>query len=296
MRKERGIFMKKVSIVSLLFLFIAQTTWGQESLPAGVKPFPFPTPQPQVLTKTIPPYTSRRAPTNSQQFCNITSNQLYADILESPYNRLEFLNSGGLFNKGVCWWHSRLARLFTQLAIFQPELPKPTTNIQVDQLLTNLVNYKVTQIPGYSNLSEFSKEWESTFQRFLNRWQVRDGVEHLSWIDGLKGDSKTTPEALWITVYEIYSRIHYNHEIVFAMLQLPGITAHAWLITKATLTDSGVLLRYYDSNSWSLGHYLYRFGDQTFVGPNKSTYFVPYVQKSNEFEAARDAARSFCGL
>lgn len=304
---KKSIFLPSWALVlSTLVIFTAMRSWADSAGPALS-----PTPPPGVPVGTIPSpptvsteikkthpefHHTLKAPLSKGQYCKIVKQNFYSRLIEDSSNRLAFKNSGGLFNQGVCWWHSRLTRLFNMLAVFYPNHPKPKNSETVWKILKEIQSGEVTAVPGYTNLEEFSEAWGNTFQKFLNRWQLQDGVLEMSWATGLSGNFVTTPEALKQTAMEIYNRVTYNKEVVYTMLQYKGITAHSWLITEAKILSNGILFRYHDSNNAKMRNYFYAWGDVSFVASDGKSHFVPYIQEDLEFEQARSRAQQFCAL
>ena len=169
----------------------------------------------------------------------------YTDIR----NRLSFSNSGGLFNGGVCWWHSRLQRSAFYLTSFQPQLPKPNKK-ELKYILRKLryMNRKV-QIPGFKNFAEFSNFYQMEIQKLLNHWQIYDGFIYQQWIRGLSGSAKdVSSNSYKMRMNKLYERFQSQKFLPWVMLQLPGIESHAYLIIGMIRTARGYNLEVIDSN------------------------------------------------
>ena len=102
--------------------------------------------------------TADRASMAAQNFCAERSNDPHAlqSLISQRDNQLGFVNQGGLFGGGVCWWHSRFTRSAAYLAVFDPSLPRPSDE-DAKKIISRLRDRKgVTLIPGFRNLFEFS--------------------------------------------------------------------------------------------------------------------------------------------
>lgn len=210
---------------------------------------------------------------------------------------MAFKNSGGLFDGGVCWWHSRFQRNILYLSIMRPDLEKPSTKEAMKKIISQIrLGNSVVKIPGYSNLEEFSRENQALIQEELNNWQLYDGIVLGAWINGLKGDTKTTAPKLKSMMDEVYQYVAINKKIVFEKLQIKGITSHAWLIVGMKKTESGYDLGLIDSNHPRMSSlYAYKKGDQSFFLKGYG-YFLPYLNFKREEERITLAGKDFCGI
>ena len=209
-------------------------------------------------------------------------------------SRVAFSNYGGLMNGGVCWWHSRFQRAALYLAIFRADLPRPT-EAEARHLVYNLVNARqVTEIPGYANLYEFTRDWEYVIQPILEQWQRTDGFKRFAWIKGLSGKTKETPQNMKAIVEQIFDRVMNRHEVVYLKLQTPGIDSHSWLVYDMEKNYDGYTVTYIDSNfPASRTVYRYRNGDESFY---ISAYgnFVPYIEKSGVLAQYKSLSKKYC--
>lgn len=237
--------------------------------------------------------TADRASMAAQNFCDERSNDPHAlqSLITQRDNQLGFVNQGGLFGGGVCWWHSRFTRSAAYLAVFDPSLPKPTDE-EAKKIISRLRDRKgVTLIPGFRNLYEFSVAYPNQIQSKLNDWQRSDGILKASWVRGLSGKSEISADELSKRMDELYERVS-KGEVVYQMLQMPGVVAHAWLVTGMEKTDDGYRLEVVDSNVGT-DHYVYRQGMTTFnyQGWYK---FVPYTGQLGEERKLQDKVSEFC--
>lgn len=237
-------------------------------------------------------------PQNKEEFCRHLAemnNPSILDMANDPSNLMAFKNNGGLFNKGVCWWHSRFQRNVLYLAIFRPDLQVPSQQ-RLREIIFKLRNgIEVVEIPGFSNFEEFSAANQILIQQELNRWQLFDGIILGKWIDGLKGSTQTSPEKLQASMHVLFNYVEGQKKIAYQKLQLKGITAHAWLVIGMRASDNGFHIGYIDSNMPRYSqNYTYQFGDKSFF-INGYDYFVPYLEFTREESRLSVVAQSFCG-
>jgi hypothetical protein len=223
--------------------------------------------------------------------------------LTQESNRLSFLNSGGLANGGVCWWHSRFLRNATYLAYFDPEksIPEdayvwktvpnpggkgsrrdrvPAPGSIKDILQKIKAGRDVVEVPGFANLADFSRHFQDEIQDLLNQWQIEDGFIYQQWVRGLSGSVVVAPEHLAKIMDELHARVS-DGEIVYQKLQIEGVTAHAWLVIGSQKTNSGYRIDVIDSNYHSPQTYTYSRGDTSL---NHYWYgaFTPYIEQTGE--------------
>lgn len=211
-------------------------------------------------------------------------------------NLMSFKNSGGLFNGGVCWWHSRFQRNIFYLSIFRPDLNKPKSSEVVSLIKEIRAGKSIITIPGFSNFLEFSEAYKKEIQTELNAWQLFDGVILGSWIDGLKGTTKVRPELLETMMTTLYQYVEVDKKIAYQKLQIKGITSHAWLVVAMTPGPRGHEIGLIDSNSPNMSrNYSYKFGDTSF---NEKSYgdFIPYLEFTREELRISSVAKKFCGV
>lgn len=209
---------------------------------------------------------------------------------------MSFKNQGGLFNGGVCWWHSRFQRNIFYLAIFRPELNRPNLR-EVKALIKEIrAGEKVITIPGFSNFAEFSETYKKEILSELEDWQLYDGVVLGSWIDGLKGDIKVKPEVLQKMMDEVYQYVEVDKKIAYQKLQIKGITSHAWLVVGMKKAQSGYEIGLIDSNNPRMSeNYSYKIGDESFYEKSYGN-FVPYLEFKREEARISSIAKKFCGV
>lgn len=242
-------------------------------------------------------------PSSKEEFCarfskdTPNASEIVQDMTSDQVNLMAFKNDGGLFNGGVCWWHSRFQRNILYLSIFRPDLNKPKTMREMKTLIHNIrLGAAVVTIPGYHNFAEFSLENQKFIQSELNDWQLYDGVVLGGWMDGLKGDTKIEASALLSMMKEDYDYVAVKKKIAYQKLQIKGITSHAWLIVGMKRTETGFEIGYLDSNSPRMSlNYTYKSGDTSF---NVKGYgdFVPYLEFKREEERLVDSGKVYCGL
>lgn len=246
---------------------------------------------------------STTLPQNKDEFCarfnttNESSQTTIQDLSLDPTNLMAFKNNGGLFNGGVCWWHSRFQRNIFYLSIFRPDLERPKNLAVIRNIIRQIrQGNSVVTIAGYRNLEEFSLDNQKLIQSELNDWQLYDGVILGSWINGLKGDTKVRPDVLEKMMNELNTYVSEKKKVGYQKLQIKGIMSHAWLVVGIKKMPSGFEIGYLDSNSPNQSlNYSYKNGDSSFF-IKKYGDFVPYLEFKREEERLVDAAKVFCGF
>jgi hypothetical protein len=240
-------------------------------------------------------------PQSKMEFCSRFVNPNTQETIQNytldPINLMSFKNSGGLFNGGVCWWHSRFQRNVLYLGIFRPDLPRSSEKEDIYTIIKQIRKGKsVVTFPGYANFFEFSKINQELIQRELNDWQLYDGVVLGSWRDGLKGHTTVEASQLRALMNEVYDYVTVKKKIAYEKLQIKGVTSHAWLIVGMKEMADGFEVGYLDSNSPQMSKvYSYKFGDQSFFKVGYGN-FVPYLEFKKEEERILLAAKTYCGI
>ena len=243
-------------------------------------------------------------PSSREDYCarfddNNESKISIQDLSNDEVNRLSMHNNGGLFNGGVCWWHSRFQRNVLYLGIFKPDLPKLATNYELATLIHKIrLGQSIVIIPGYENFEEFTQDFtvQKYLQNELNQWQIYDGVVLGAWIDGLKGSPTVDPTLLSTMMDDLFDYVSVQKKIGFLKLQLKGITSHAWLAVAMKEMPSGYDIGYIDSNyPLMTKSYSYKQGDNSFEVSGYGN-FTPYLEYKHEEERLVNVGKSFCGL
>ena len=237
-------------------------------------------------------FTLVSRPSLSGELCSQTRAELLAKF-ELRENRLGFRNDGGLFDGGVCWWHSRLQRSSIYLARFEPALPRPTEK-ESKEIVEHLVRFdSVVTIPGYSNFNDFSRDHEGLIQHELNEWQIRDGFIKQQWIRGLYGRPSLPPSVLRERMARIFVKFKASKPGLWVMAQFPGITSHALLFLGMTRTAEGFHLRVIDSNRPEITRELtYHYGDRSIQLGNEG--FTPFVGFQSDQETIDTTLAGYC--
>jgi len=188
---------------------------------------------------------------------------LFIKKLSLSQNRLSFNNHGGLLNGGVCWWHSRLTRAVQYLAVFEPSLPKVTSKEAYDLVLRLREGRPVT-INGYRDLQDFSIDHQDVIQENLEAWQISNGGFGLGFLDGLAGSTSVAANELKTLMDDTYNRLVTFRKPIYQVLQLPGITAHGWLVIGIQTTSTGYNFSVVDSNYRDLQTWSYTNGSTEF--------------------------------
>lgn len=208
-------------------------------------------------------------------------------------NQLSFRNKGGLFNGGVCWWHSRFTRNATYIVRFDPTQPEPSI-AQAKIIIKRIKQAKsIVIIPGFNNLYEFSRRFENTIQKQLEKWQLQDGFLFQKWVLGLAGRTNMNGIKLKKKIKKIYTYFKQG-KIPYVKLQLKGIAAHAWLITDMIELADGYQLQFLDSNYQGVKTYTYKFGDRSFYLKAYGS-FVPYLhEKKTDMKKINKSLARYC--
>jgi hypothetical protein len=236
-------------------------------------------------------------PTSKVEFCGrFEGTSVLSDLAIEPVNLMTFKNQGGLFNGGVCWWHSRFQRNIFYLSIFKPELKRPTSK-EVKALIKEIrAGESVVTIPGFSTFSEFTELYKKEILSELESWQIYDGVILGSWIDGIKGDTKVRPEVLKGMMDKVYNYVEVEKRIAYQKLQIKGITAHAWLIVGMKNGPNGYEIGLIDSNNpKQTENYTYKVGDESFFEKSYGN-FVPYLEFTREEARLASVAAKYCDV
>lgn len=234
-------------------------------------------------------------PTSKSEYCERIKTRTYAqDVLLSERNQISFQNQGGIGGGGVCWWHSMFTRNAAYLTVFKPELPRPDKE-EIKGIISDIKNKRgVVEIPGYRDLAEFSRDNGDEILKTLESWQVEDGAFGFGWIRGLKGKPEVKASKLKSMMDELYHLVNTEKRVIYQKLQMPGITAHAWIVAKMEKTDDGYVLTTVDSNfPLEVLKYQYRNGD-TKLDYFGNTTFVPYTSRSNDEKKFASAQRDYC--
>ena len=211
-------------------------------------------------------------------------------------SRISFKNTGGLFNGGVCWWHSRLQRSSLYLAKYAPEKPQPT-KAELTRIITSLrMMDRVVTIPGYKDFESFSRDYKNEIQQMLNDWQKSDGFFNFQWLRGISGHSSLPANEMIKRMDTVYKQFNSSPVPVWIMAQIKGITSHSLLISAMKKTSNGYELDVIDSNH-PLKNIRIEFyeGDTSLRASGENYSFVPYVGFQNDFKKISLALKKSCG-
>jgi hypothetical protein len=214
--------------------------------------------------------------------------------LKGYENRLAFSNDGGLFNAGVCWWHSRFERAAAYLAVYRPSHKKPSSR-ELKNILEDISHMRPVMIPGYRNLQDLSSssENEEIIQKVLNAWQLRDGFINQAWRKGLSGRPRMEATKFKNHMKEIYLSFLKERKPYFLMLQMPGLVAHAFLLLNIRLVNKGYELQVVDSNSpGRLEYFYYEEGSTSMQYYGKD--FVPYLGFAVDLNKISNGLEKIC--
>ncbi len=237
----------------------------------------------------------QNAPIGRQEFCEL--HKTPSSVIKMALNQenlLSFKNSGGLLNKGVCWWHSLFQRASIYISVFRPELAKPTA-AQAKKIIHSIASGKrVVEIPGYHNIGDFSRDWENLIQRKLEEWQLIDGFLKFAWIRGLSGSPSANPVKLEAKVGSLIELSNDKQDLHWLMLQMDGITSHSALLVDGANLKPHYQLRTLDSN------YVGRIKEFEYISGNPSVFdpryvrFVPYLGRNSDLKRFKKAIARYC--
>lgn len=203
-------------------------------------------------------------------------------------NHLSFTNSGGLFNGGICWWHSRFTRNSLYLSVWRPELPRPSAD-QAKAIIKALrKGQDQVIIPGFDNLYDFSRAYETLIRKELEKWQISDGAYKAKWMEGLLGMPFLPAGMLSNHMDELYGAISRTNDIIFLRVQLQGVAAHAWLVKSMKKTKEGYQFEVLDSNFEGIKTFQYTRGSTSMRYFGKK--FIPYLQFTPELIRIKNKA------
>lgn len=234
------------------------------------------------------------APRGGEEFCRQARDiQSFQARVRDPGNRLSFINPArGFFSGGVCWWHSRFTRNAAYLAYYNPSAPRPTP-AQAERLIHQIASGAgPIEIPGYRNLHEFSSEHEEMIIRRLERWQAVESTAGFAWVRGASGSTKPSPQTLSSQMDELYDLVENRKQVVYQKLQIPGVAAHAWLVTGMKPTSSGYELEVHDSNSAEILSVPYERTNRRMTGTGFD--FVPYTSFQSEIDSLQAQVVAGC--
>lgn len=226
------------------------------------------------------------------QFCKKATQKNYQrGLLLYPLNMLSFRNQSGRFGTGQCWWHSELTRKFTYLAYYSPEKARPSQE-RVKEILDNImVREQVTEIPGYSNLGQFSSQFEKLFVDYLDSALI-DSTLSFGFLRGALGaatDDYKTQEVLIKRTKDMVEQ----GDVVYHNLQFPGLVNHAWLVLDVEELLDGYVMEVIDSNE-EFGSLKVLFqkdkGFSKYMGRSVS----PYIMKKDELANMKKEISNFC--
>ncbi len=214
------------------------------------------------------------------------------DEISKSDNHLSFTNSGGLFNGGVCWWHSRFTRNALYLAQWKPELKKPNKDQAIKIIKKLRRGLGLVEVPGFKNLKEFSRDHEILIRKELERWQINDGAFKVKWVDGLMGTPSMPAHLMSEYMDLLYDVISRTDDLLFLRVQLQGVAAHAWLVKSMIPTADGYRFEVQDSNFLGMSSFDYKRGMTSLNYYGKK--FIPYLQFTPELIKIKTLAKNSC--
>lgn len=232
---------------------------------------------------------------SAQTICERMDQGVQPYLLETA-SRISFKNRGGLFNGGVCWWHSRLQRASAYLAEFRPEAPAPSA-LELKKILRQLRSMNsLVVIPGFDNFYSFTVAYKNEVQSLLEAWQREDGFINQEWVRGISGRHSLKPQELRTRMDNIYRYFLNTPQPVWLMAQIKGISSHAFLLLDMIKIDKGFELHLIDSNHPLDTRVVVYQNGQTALKHSKEKYsFVPYTGFQKDYESILPAVKRICG-
>ncbi len=155
----------------------------------------------------------------------------------------------------------------------------------------------IVEVPGYANLRDFSRDFQGLIQERLERWQVLDGLLGFAWVDGAMGDTELPADEMKDEMNILFMDTYKSQALSFLKLQLPGISAHAWILVSMIPTATGFDFYVIESNAPTQNiktHYEY--GDTHLSMPyNSSWTFVPSLDFEADLDKIAESLREACG-
>lgn len=179
------------------------------------------------------------------------------------------------------------------LEFSNPNCQKPNKVIARKIIHAIAAGTRVVEIPGYKNLSEFSKDWTPEIQLKLEEWQRVDGFLKFAWIQGLSGNYHADPKIIAAALNFSITQAEQAGQIHWTMWQLPGITAHASLMIGGEIDSGEYLVDHIDSNRPNSIRIL------KWASPSRSVdgymgKFVPYVARKADLATFKSAGDQYC--
>lgn len=172
-------------------------------------------------------------PAHKREFCRRTlPGRISAADVDWGGMRLGFGNPPGWANTGMCWFHSRFNRAAIYLANFVPGAPKPSPALARSIARRLVQGDQVVEIPGYSSLDAFSRDFKSVIEHVWDEWSISS----LDDLAARVGDSPfSDPSDLRGRMDELYRRVTVDEEIPFVRIKAENhgpLTSHALLVLR----------------------------------------------------------------
>jgi hypothetical protein len=248
-----------------------------------------------LLSTILFSHQSQALPQNKAEYCErIVHENTIFDLSDLSENLMAFKNQGGVFNGGVCWWHSRFQRNIFYLGVLKPDAPKPSRE-EAKQIIKKIrAGKEVVTINGFQSFNDFTREFQKDIIKELENWQIYDGVVLGSWVLGVKGDTKIQSDKLSQMMNDLFQYVEVQNKIAYQKLQIKGITAHAWLVVGIKKATNGFEIGYIDSNNPMMSeNYSFKHGDESFFVKGYG-HFVPYTEFQREEERLKRVAIQYC--
>ena len=252
-----------------------------------------------LLVFTFQTLLAQNQPLSKNEYCKKSSDpHFFQKLLETHApTRMSFYNHGGLFNLGVCWWHSLFQRNALYLTYYSPQKERPSYS-EVKRLIRKIrLGRSVVEIPGFTSFYEFSFHYTKEIQHELNYWQIHDGVLLSKWFPALTKPYHLNPKLLKAKMDDLYLAVK-KGRVVFQMLQFQGVVAHGWLVTDVVKTEIGYDLKIIESNEPNKTlEFIYQDGDSYLnfgFGKSQDYKFVPYTDYEYDLNLIYKSMSNFC--
>lgn len=241
-------------------------------------------------------FTARSSAKSKAEFCEGRKDVHYfANLAHNPENMMTLENQGGIFNGGVCWWHSLFQRSSIYLTVYRPELAKPDRNLAKKIIHAIAAGKRVIEIPGYNNFKEFTLDWNKEIQSKLEAWQLEDGALKWAWIEGLSGSTTADPSVIAKTLNFVVQRAEDNGALEYTMWQFPGITAHASINIGGWNKGNTYGVTHLDSNfPQKIKEYVWAPPARAISTANYSERFMAYVYRRSDLNDFKKAGDQYC--
>ena len=194
---------------------------------------------------------------------------------------------------GLCWWHTRMQRNAHYLGYFSSSDARPSKEDAWKIIKKFTSTGDVVLVPGYVSLRQFSDEYSQEMTEALGQWQIVDSFVKQGWIHGLAGSSTAKPEKIVKGMDELSVEVNDKHKLVYQVLEMPGLEAHAWIVSGIQKDQWGYRMQVVDSNFTNMQEARYYSGSTT-IEYNGYPNFVPVTEHDGELRSIQKSVTNFC--